>query len=259
MRPIDVVRIILVGILGAIVFTFPIMIGWVVSMEHRRKIFYLPWLIFARGTCAICQVDMHVRGQEYIKPENYLGRLYISNHQSAIDIPLLVAIFPLPFLTKKENLYLPFIGLAGLLAGSIAFNRDSSSERRQVLEKIVDRAKRHTALYVFPEGTRSKTGEIKEKISFALLRMAWRYGLEVVPIALHGSYLVVGHKAQAANGRYPVFIEIGEPILASKFDSDKAFAQHCWKQVLKQHETVLGEFTSELGAVAPKKVIGAES
>lgn len=259
MRPIDVVRVILVGILGAIVFTIPILIGWVVPMGHRRKIFYLPWLIFARGTCAICQVDMHVRGRDYIKAENFLGRLYISNHQSAIDIPLLVAIFPLPFLTKKENLYLPFIGLAGLLAGSIAFNRDSNSERRQVLEKIVERAKQHTALYVFPEGTRSKTGEIKEKISFALLRMAWRYGLEVVPIALHGSYLVVGHKAQAANGRYPVFIEIGEPIAASAFQNEKVFAQHCWQQVVKQHENVLAEFTNELGIVASKKVINAES
>jgi 1-acyl-sn-glycerol-3-phosphate acyltransferase len=156
-------------------------------------------------------------------------------------------------------LYLPFIGLAGLLAGSIAFNRDSSSERRQVLEKIVDRAKRHTALYVFPEGTRSKTGEIKEKISLALLRMAWRSGLEVVPIALHGSYLVVGHKAQAANGRYPVFIEIGEPIPANSFESEKVFADHCWKQVVKQHDKVVTEFRAELGAVVTKKVISAES
>jgi 1-acyl-sn-glycerol-3-phosphate acyltransferase len=259
MRPIDVLRIILVGLLGGVVFTVPILIGWMVPMGHRRKIFYLPWLIFARGTCAICQVDMHIRGNEYIKAENYIGRLYISNHQSAIDIPLLVAIFPLPFLTKRENLFLPFIGLAGLLAGSIAFNRDSSSERRQVLEKIVDRAKRHTALYVFPEGTRSKTGELKEKISLALLRMAWRSGLEVVPIALHGSYLVVGHKPQAANGRYPVFIEIGEPIPASKFESERAFAQHCWQQVIKQHDKVVGEFSTQLGVVAAKKVINAES
>jgi 1-acyl-sn-glycerol-3-phosphate acyltransferase len=259
MRPIDFVRILFVGILGAIVFTIPILIGWVVPIKHRRKIFYLPWLVFARGACAICQVDMHVKGRDYIKPENYLNRLYISNHQSAIDIPLLVAIFPLPFLTKKENLYLPFIGLAGLLAGSIAFNRDSGSERRQVLEKIVNRAKNDTALYVFPEGTRSKTGEIKEKISYALLRMAWREGLEVVPIALHGSYLVVGHKAQVANGRYPVFVEIGEPVAASAFQNEKVFAQHCWQQVLKQHESVLGEFTRELGAVPAKKVISAES
>ncbi len=259
MRPIDVVRILLAGLLGGVVFTVPILIGWMVPMAHRRKIFYLPWLIFARGICAICQVDMHVQGREYIRAEDYLGRLYISNHQSAIDIALLVAIYPLPFLTKRENLYLPFIGLAGLLAGSIAFNRDSGSERRQVLEKIVDRAKRHTALYIFPEGTRSKTGELKDKISLALLRMAWRSGLEIVPIALHGSYLIIGHKPQAANGRYPVFIDIGEPIQASKFENEKAFAQHCWQQVIEQHDKVLTEFRTELGTVAAKKVISAES
>ncbi|MBK7992204.1 MAG: 1-acyl-sn-glycerol-3-phosphate acyltransferase [Blastocatellia bacterium] len=257
MRPIDVIRIILVGILAAIVFTPPILVGWTVPMLHRRKIFYFPWLIFARGTCAICRIDMHVKGKEHIKRDSYLGKLYISNHQSALDITLLVANYPLPFLTKKENLYLPFIGLAGLLAGSIAFDRDSGSERRKVLEKIVDRAKNHTALYIFPEGTRSKTGELQKKVFPALLRMAWRAGLEVVPIALHGSYLVVGHKAPPG-GRYPVFIEIGEPIAANKFDNDKVFANYCWEQVIKQHESVSAEF-AELEAVTSKKVISAES
>jgi 1-acyl-sn-glycerol-3-phosphate acyltransferase len=258
MRAIDVVRIILVGILAAIVFTPPILIGWMVPMAHRRKIFYWPWWLFARGTCAICRIDLHIKGNEYVKGDPYLGRLYISNHQSALDIPLLVSVFPLPFLTKRENLFFPFIGLAGLLAGSIAFNRDSNAERRKVMEKIVDRAKRHTALYIFPEGTRSKTGELQKKVFPALLRMAWRAGLEVVPIALHGSYLVVGHKPFLATGRYPVFMEIGEPIPASKFDSDRAFADHCWQQVINQHSNILRDF-SQIEPIASKKVISAES
>lgn len=240
MRVIDAIRVFIVLLLAGIIFTVPIAIGWLVPMHYRRVIFCLPWFIWARCVCIVCRIDLRVKGREYIQKDSHRGRIFICNHQSALDIPLLVAVYPLPFLTKKENLYIPFIGLAGLLAGSIAFNRDSSGERRRILDKIVDRAKRHTSLYVFPEGTRSKTGDLQKKVFPALLRMAWRAGLEVVPIAMHGSYVVIGYKPNY-NGYYPVAMEIGAPIKASDFTNDKEFAEHCWQQVIKQHTNVAAE------------------
>ena len=54
------------------------------------------------------------------------------------------------------------------------------------MEQIVDRASRHTSLYIFPEGTRSRTGQLQPRVFPALLRSAWRAGIDVVPIALHG-------------------------------------------------------------------------
>lgn len=256
MRLIDAFKIALIMIWAGLVFSLPIAIGWVVPMAHRRKIFYLPWLIWSRGACFICRIDLRVKGRENIKQGFHRGRLFICNHQSALDIPLLVSIFPLPFLTKRENLLIPFIGLAGMLAGSIAFNRDSSGERRRVLEKIVDRAARHTSLYIFPEGTRSKDGELQQKVFPALLRMAWRAGINVVPIALHGSYMVVGHKAPGTH--YPIVVEVGTEIEAKEFATDRAFADHCWQKVIAQHNAIRGEI-APVPLHRENKVLSAES
>src|SRR5438105_15566997 len=121
MRLVDAGRAVIAITWAGIVFTLPIAIGWMMPMGWRRQIFYLPWLIFAKGVCFVCRVDLNLRGRENIKPGFQRGHLFICNHQSALDIPLLVSFYPIPFLTKRENLFIPFVGLAGLLAGSVSF------------------------------------------------------------------------------------------------------------------------------------------
>jgi 1-acyl-sn-glycerol-3-phosphate acyltransferase len=240
MRVVDALRIAVGFFLAVVTFTVPIAIGWMVPMAWRRAIFYLPWLVFARGICIIFRIERQISGCEQIKPGFHRRRLFICNHQSALDIPLLVSIYPLPFLTKRENLYIPFLGLAGLLAGSVSFNRKNAGERRRVLQKIIDRVSRHTSLYIFPEGTRSRTGEIQQRIFPALLRAAWRAGIDVVPIAIDGSLQVIGHRPPAGR-RYPVAIKIGPVIEAGRFSDDRAFADHCWQQVVSQFRSLRSE------------------
>ncbi|MBL8152298.1 MAG: 1-acyl-sn-glycerol-3-phosphate acyltransferase, partial [Blastocatellia bacterium] len=185
MRFIDAVRVFLGFWLAALIFTFPILVGWLFPIQKRRLIFYTPWLLFSKGVCLIFRIKLDVEGLENLKPGFEKNHLFICNHQSALDIPLLVSQYPIPFLTKKQNLIIPFLGLAGVLAGSIAFDRDKMGERRRVLREIVERVKEHTSLYIFPEGTRSRNGEIQERIYPALLRIAWKSGIDVIPIALH--------------------------------------------------------------------------
>jgi 1-acyl-sn-glycerol-3-phosphate acyltransferase len=242
MRPVDALRIVLGFCLAIVAFILPIAVGWMTPMGWRRMLFYHPWLIFSLGVCMIFRIDRRISGRENIRAGFHRRRLFICNHQSALDIPILVSIFPIPFLTKSENLKIPFVGLAGLLAGSVSFNREKASDRRKVIQKIIDRVALHTSLYIFPEGTRSKTGEIQERIYPALLRAAWRANIDVVPIALDGSFWVIGHKQQPGNnGNYPVSINIGPAIEACQFDNDRAFADHCWQQVVIQFRTLRAE------------------
>jgi 1-acyl-sn-glycerol-3-phosphate acyltransferase len=242
MRLVDTVKIFIGFWLAVVVFSLPITFGWIAPISYRRVIFYLPWLIFARGVCEIFRIERRISGLENIKPGFHRRHLFICNHQSALDIPLLVSIYPLPFLTKRENLFIPFVGLAGLLAGSISFDRKNVGDRRRVIKRIVDRAARHTSLYIFPEGTRSRTGEIQQRIYPALLRAAWRSGIDVVPIAVEGSIMVVNHRPPAVRwGRYPVAIKIGPAVEASCFTDDRTFAEYCWQQVVNQHTTLKSE------------------
>lgn len=255
MRVIDAVRILVAFCLAVVIFVPPILLGILVPMRWRRYVFYLPWNIFSKLTCFIFRLQIHTVGRQYIKPGFERRHLFICNHQSALDIPILVSIFTIPFLTKRQNLWVPFIGVAALMAGCVAVNRESTSDRRRVIRRVIERIERVTSLYIFPEGTRSRTGSIQARVFPAVLRAAWRARIDVVPIALHGSYLVIGHKPQP-NGLYPVYVRIGEVVRTSDFNTDKEFADYCWQRVIEMH---FFSRKSLEAALAPAKLSAEES
>ncbi|MDW8413247.1 MAG: lysophospholipid acyltransferase family protein [Acidobacteriota bacterium] len=216
-------------------------------MRCRRSIFYWPWKLFSVLVCLVFRLRVNVTGQENIRQGYEKRHLFICNHQSALDIPILVSVFTIPFLTKQQNLWIPFLGLAGLMAGSVTVDRSSNCDRLKAIKKVLDRIENITSLYVFPEGTRSRTGQPQKQIFQAVLRAAWRRRINVVPLGLHGSHLVIGHQPQTHSG-YPVHIHIGKVVDTSNFPDDKVFAEHCWQQVLELHSKAKADLEAEVAA-----------
>lgn len=251
MRVIDAFRIFAGFCLSVLIFTPPILLGALVPMKWRRYVFYLPWNIFSKLVCFIFRLQISTVGRQYIERGFERRHLFICNHQSALDIPILVSIFTIPFLTKRQNLWVPFVGLAGLMAGCVTVDRESPSDRRRVIRRIIDRIDRVTSLYIFPEGTRSRTGDVQARVFPAVLRAAWRDHIDVVPIALHGSYLVIGHRPQP-DGFYPVHVQIGEVVKTSDFTTDKEFADYCWQRVIELHSATRKSLEAQL---APAKLV----
>jgi 1-acyl-sn-glycerol-3-phosphate acyltransferase len=119
------------------------------------------------------------------------GRRYVfvCNHQSAFDIPVLYAGLPnqLSFIAKKELFLLPFFGWGIAAIGHIWVDRGNARKARLSIKRGVSKLKReHTSLVVFPEGTRSLDGTVGpfKKGSFTL---ALESGVEVVPVAVRGT------------------------------------------------------------------------
>lgn len=250
MRFIDAVRIFVGFCLAVLIFTPPILLGALVPMKWRRYVFYLPWNVFSKLVCFIFRLQIHTVGRQHIERGFERRHLFICNHQSALDIPILVSIFTIPFLTKRQNLWVPFVGLAGLMAGCVTVDRESSSDRRKVIKRIIERINKVTSLYIFPEGTRSRTGDVQARVFPAVLRAAWRERIDVIPIALHGSYLVIGHRPQP-DGFYPVYVQIGKAVRTEDFATDKEFAEHCWQRVIELHSSTRKSFDAQL---APSKL-----
>ena len=147
------------------------------------------WILWSMGIgCEIKGMDNLNREHQYI---------FMSNHESALDILLCVACLPynIIFLAKKELFSIPVFGWAMQAAGMIKIDRQNREKAKQSLDqavyKLID-SEFSTLLY--PEGTRSEKGEILpfKKGGFIL---AIRSKLPIVPITIIGARIVLPKKS----------------------------------------------------------------
>lgn len=140
------------------------------------------WLILR-----IAAISVTVRGLENIdSSEQYV---FMVNHQSNIDIPVLVqslAHFQLRWIAKKELLWVPLFGWAMWATKHITVNRSDSRDAVKSLERAKRRMAAGISVVVFPEGTRSRNGKLLpfKKGGFLL---ALQTGKTIVPIIINGS------------------------------------------------------------------------
>ncbi|QJX80774.1 lysophospholipid acyltransferase family protein [Priestia megaterium] len=137
------------------------------------------------------------------KDETYL---FVSNHQSNFDIPLLYTYSPIKmaFVAKQEMRKIPIMGKLMELRGHIFMNRDNPKDAVKSIQKGIEVLKSGASLAVFPEGSRSK-GEAMGSFKPGALRLAIKSGVKVVPVIINGSYNLM----EANNGRVkPADVEI---------------------------------------------------
>jgi len=115
------------------------------------------------------------------------GAVLVSNHQSLVDIPLLLAAFPRPvkFIAKRELGEIPLFGKAMAAAGNLFVDREDPRDTVQMLRDAGARLRGGELLVVFPEGTRSMDGSIGEFKPGAFF-LAQRSGAPVVPVYIDG-------------------------------------------------------------------------
>ena len=120
----------------------------------------------------------------------------VLNHNTVIDIPTLYYI-PLNFrwVSKREVFKTPFFGQYLVLHGDICINRGRASE---ALEQMVRDGKlwisRGASVAVFPEGTRSKDGEI-HRFKAGAFTLAKEAGVEILPVVLDGTKTLIKKNA----------------------------------------------------------------
>jgi 1-acyl-sn-glycerol-3-phosphate acyltransferase len=162
-----------------------------------------------------CHIPFTLVGWERMPDAIREGRqpvIFMSNHESQMDPPVLIAALPLPavYIAKQELKYLPFIGWAAWAAGVIFIDR---RDRERALRSIHDAAlqiRGGKSVVIFPEGTRSRTGQLLpfKKGGFALALDA---GVPIIPIATVGGFQVLPRGTlRFRPGRYLVLV--GEPV-----------------------------------------------
>ncbi|QDP40477.1 lysophospholipid acyltransferase family protein [Radiobacillus deserti] len=173
---------------------------------------------------------IQVVGKEHVPKSGPV--IICSNHISNWDPPLVGVTCPRPihFMAKEELFRNRFIG--GLLKRLQAFPIKRGMKDRNALRQGLDILKDGKTLGLFPEGTRSKTGEIGEGLAGAGF-FASRSSATVIPCAIIGPY----EKLK------PLRVIYGKPIAMQELRDKKANAQEVTdaimgdiKKLLDQHK-----------------------
>lgn len=146
---------------------------------------------WSRVLLAVSGVKVRVEGGEKISHDG--SYVFASNHASYMDTPVVLANIPVQFrfMAKKGLFSIPFLGWHLARAGHIPVFRDNPRAAVKTLGLAAEAIQKHgISLIVFPEGGRTKTGELRDFKDGAAY-IAIRAGVPVVPMALKGSRAVL--------------------------------------------------------------------
>ncbi len=159
---------------------------------------------------------LHVEGRENVDPRK--AYVFCSSHQSSGDIPVLFSLFlPFKFVSKAVNFKAPFLGWNMSLNRYVPLVRGDKKSIEQMMEKCRGWLARRVSVLMFPEGTRSKTGQLLpfKPGAFVLAKEA---DVPVVPIVICGTIEAVPPDAiLRQKGIVHVYVRICEPVPASGY------------------------------------------
>jgi len=159
-------------------------------------------------------VRVRVQGAEELRN----GKPYVlcANHQSHMDIPILLAALPLQFrfAAKKELFRIPFLGWHLRRAGHVPIDRENPRAAVKTLCDAAEKIREGAPLVIFPEGGTSLDGDIRpfKRGGFILAEQSMA---EVVPVTVRGSREILAPKTYHIRGG-EVEVIVGKPVSSAE-------------------------------------------
>ncbi|MCG8588378.1 MAG: 1-acyl-sn-glycerol-3-phosphate acyltransferase [Proteobacteria bacterium] len=174
---------------------------------------------WVRWCLATCGVRVEAEGLDQLPVGQPV--VFMSNHQSVFDIAAIIDTLPRSwrFVAKRELTWIPFFGWALVIGGHIIIDRSRRAKAVRSLARGAERIRDGANVIIFPEGTRSPTGELRPFKSggFHLARQA---GVSIVPVTVSGSLHVTPKKSlRIESGR--ILVRYGKPIATVDFGDDE--------------------------------------
>ena len=178
-------------------------------------------------------VDLQVKGLENLPEKD--GFLICGNHQGLFDVMAIVYTFrgPLAAVYKKELQGVPFIQDIADGTNSFPMDREDVRQSLTVIQKVTEELKKGRNYLIFPEGTRSKNGNVMGPFHAGSFRCAMKAKAPIVPIAFIDCFKVLDQK-----GSQPVTVQM------------HYLAPVCYEEYKERKTTELAELIrSRIGAV----------
>jgi len=187
---------------------------------------------WAKLVCFLLCVRVKVSGIE--NADSRLSCVYVSNHQSMIDIFVIYGYLPSVFkwIMKSDLIKIPFVGWACKAAGHVFINRSTALEAKRSIEEAEQKLRGGVSVVIFPEGSRTRDGRMGT-FKKGAFRIAEDLKLPIVPVTLSGSYerLPRNHGPKFRYGTVQMFIH--PPIFPDTFEQngETSLMQQTWKVV----------------------------
>lgn len=180
-----------------------------------------------------------------IGAENFqrgLAAVYVSNHLSYMDTPVVLDKLPFQFriLARHDLFKIPFIGWYLQRSGQIPVDSTSLRSTLASLNRGVKALQAGMPLVIFPEGGRSLDGHLQDFLSGPAY-MAIRAQVPIVPMALIGTYELMPMHTYHLTPR-PLLLVVGAPISTQGYTSKTADAL-----TLRIRDTIAEMYTQHVG------------
>jgi 1-acyl-sn-glycerol-3-phosphate acyltransferase len=154
-------------------------------------------------------IRYRVVGRENVPPG---AVVYCSNHESNVDPGVLFqCLHPMMHILYKQELHrIPLMGMAFDLGGFVAVDRADRRKSIASVDRAVESLQRGNSFLIFPEGTRSRTGELLPFKKGGFI-MAIKAQAPIVPVAVQGGRAAMQRGSKLIRP-VKVSIRIGEPI-----------------------------------------------
>ena len=180
------------------------------NLPHRVARFWANSILFVSG------IKVTINGLDHLPDGGPV--IYMVNHQSNFDIPVLLGRLPVQFrwLAKAELFRIPILGKGMAGSGYISIDRSNRRSAMQSLSRAAETIRNGTSVLIFPEGTRSADGNLQpfKKGGFVLTVDA---GVPVIPIIICGTWPIMPKDRLLIQPR-PVTMNILPPVDTSVFE-----------------------------------------
>ncbi|MCW3040356.1 MAG: 1-acyl-sn-glycerol-3-phosphate acyltransferase [Solirubrobacterales bacterium] len=205
---------------------------WLVTLPFdRRKVvlhqYSCAWAVFFIVINPLWKV--RVTGREHLKWRG--PAVLAANHASLIDILVLFQLFrPFKWVSKAENFKLPFIGWNMHLNGYVSLVRGDRVSVMKMLEQCSALLRKGSPVLFFPEGTRSKDGELRP-FKDGAFELAVQHGVPLVPIAVHGTGSALPKHGVILQEHVDGWVQIMEPMDPADYGSVEALRDACRERI----------------------------
>jgi len=190
-------------------YSFATLVAALLFRLSQRRCAAIP-RAWGRLATRLAGVKVEVSGREHVSADRPC--IFAGNHQSQFDIFTLQGHFPFDFrwLAKQELFRIPLFGPAMIRAGHIPVDRAHGRRAVKSLAAAAERISGGTSVIIFPEGTRSPDGKLREFKSGAMA-LAIKAEVPIVPFALCGTHEIMPKGTLLARpGK--VVIRLGQPV-----------------------------------------------
>ena len=164
-------------------------------------------------------LDLEVTGLDNLEKAGQ-GFLMYGNHQGLFDVVAIAATCEIPIgaVLKKELAEVPLLKQIRICTNSFAMDREDVRQSLEVIRAVTEEVKKGRNYLIFPEGTRSKQGNIMGEFHGGSFRCAIKAKCPIVPIAFVDSFKVLDQKGSK---RLHVQIHYLRPILPQEYENLK--------------------------------------